>query len=537
MRLIGFLILLASISFPVFSAMDVGSPTVIPTPERKAEEGKGPYERLIIRNAMVVDGTGAPPVGPMDIVIEGNRITEMVNVTEQGAILGAVRPGGASEEIDANGGYVLPGLVNVHVHSPVFWGVSAEYAYKLWLAHGVTTVRGVPAGPLEWAVEEKNRSAKNEIVAPRLVVYQGMGFGNAWKGRKVLTPEDARKWVRYAKKQGVDGVKTYGLSKAAPEVSFAAWDEAKKQGMGSLAHLGQMEVAAMNARDAAEHGLSGMTHFYGLFESLYKDHDLQPFPTDYNYDHEEDRFGQVARQWKLVHERGSKEWQALLDEFLKLDFYMSPTFEIYNAGRDLMRAQHLEWLDKYTLPVIAKSFETGRSNHMAYFFDWTTADEVAWKKFYQVWMDFVNDYKNLGGKVTFGTDAGFSYSLYGFSAIGELELLQEAGFHPLEVIRSATMYSAMEIAKPSGKAIEYGVLRPGMLADMLIVDQNPLQNFKVLYGTGTQRYNFETKKMERVGGVRYTIKDGIVYDAKELLAEVAEMVAEEKINQEKGVRQ
>jgi N-acetylglucosamine kinase-like BadF-type ATPase len=67
-----------------------------------------------------------------------------------------------------------------------------------------------------------------------------------------------------------------------------------------------------------------------------------------------------------------------------------------------------------------------------------------------------------------------------------------------------------------------------MLADMVVVDQNPLQNLKVLYGTGAVRLNEKTGKAERVGGIKYTIKDGIVYDAKQLLADVAAMVEKQK---------
>jgi hypothetical protein len=62
----------------------------------------------------------------------------------------------------------------------------------------------------------------------------------------------------------------------------------------------------------------------------------------------------------------------------------------------------------------------------------------------------------------------------------------------------------------------------------VVVEENPLENFKVLYGTGAVRLNDETGEVERVGGVKYTIKDGIVYDAKELLADVARMVEEAK---------
>ena len=137
----------------------------------------------------------------------------------------------------------------------------------------------------------------------------------------------------------------------------------------------------------------------------------------------------------------------------------------------------------------------------------------------------------MGGRVTTGSDSGFIYKLFGFGTIEEMELLQEAGFHPLEVIRSATMYGAETLYQPSGKPIEFGVIRSGMLADMIIVDENPVQNLKVLYGTGAVRLNDKTGEVERIGGVKYTIKDGIVYDAQKLLEDVRVMVKMQKIEQ------
>ena len=124
-----------------------------------------------------------------------------------------------------------------------------------------------------------------------------------------------------------------------------------------------------------------------------------------------------------------------------------------------------------------------------------------------------------------GSDTGYIYSLYGFGYIQELELLQEAGFHPLEVIRSATKIGA-EIL---GKDDELGTVQVGKKADIIIVDENPLHNLKSLYGTGVPKLNESTQKVERVGGVRWTIKDGIVYDAQALLADVRKMVEKEKI--------
>ena len=105
-------------------------------------------------------------------------------------------------------------------------------------------------------------------------------------------------------------------------------------------------------------------------------------------------------------------------------------------------------------------------------------------------------------------------------------MLQEAGFTPLEAIQAATANGAYEIYRPKGVDAPFGIVREGMLADLVIAPQNPLHNFKTLYGTGFERLD-KDGKVERVGGVRWTIKDGIVYDARKLL-DVAAMVEAQK---------
>src|SRR5690606_20767928 len=278
-----------------------------------------------------------------------------------------------------------------------------------------------------------------------------------------------------------DGLK---LGAYDPEIMAALIDEARKNGLGTTAHLDQMGGARMNAIHAARLGLGTLTHFYGLFESLLEDRSIPNYPADYNYNDEQHRFGQVARLWDQIHPPGSEAWKALIQEFLDLGITLDPTLTIYEASRDLMRERTAEWHETYTLPSLWEFFQPSRVAHGSYWFDWTTHDEIAWKNFYRVWMRFLNDYKNAGGRVTTGSDAGFIYKLYGFGYIREFELLQEAGFHPLEVIRAATLHGAETLHAPTGKPIQFGVIRPGMLADLVIVEENPLRNFKVLYGTG-----------------------------------------------------
>jgi len=221
-----------------------------------------------------------------------------------------------------------------------------------------------------------------------------------------------------------------------------------------------------------------------------------------------------------------------MNELISLDFTIDPTFNIYEANRDFQRARRAEWHEDYTLPSLWRFYQPSKISHGSYWHDWGTEQEVSWKENYKLWMAFVNEYKNRGGRVTAGSDSGFIFQLYGFAYIRELELLREAGFHPLEVIQSATLNGAEAL----GMADKIGSVEVGKLADFVIVEENPLANFKVLYGTGAIRLN-ENNEVVRVGGVKYTIKDGIIYDAKRLLKEVKDMVDAAKAKENFTIKQ
>jgi imidazolonepropionase-like amidohydrolase len=516
--------------FVLLSATPVAQmfPKLQGAPARTPEESAGPFRKLVIRNATLIDGTGAPPRSRFDIVIEGNRITSVKQSGWPGLPSGPGRePTDADHEIDGTGMYVMPGFTDMHVHLPgPDKAPDASYAYKLWLAHGVTTVRGVPLAANADAVSEKARSARNEIAAPRIFNYQTPGSG--WSGGVVDTPEKARAWVQWAARNGVDGIKFFNAPNETPGVFKALIDEAHRNRMGTTAHLSQLGIANFNARQAAAAGLDTITHYYGHMESLLKDRTIQDFPPDYDYNNEQHRFGEVAGIWNQVHEPGTPEWKDYLEAQKATGVVFDPTFNIYAASRDLMRARTAEWHATYTTPQLWSYFQSSRDNHGSYFYDWSTENEFAWKRFYGRFFQIVNDYKNIGGHVTVGTDSGFIFKTYGFAYVEELELLREAGFSPLEIIRSATMWGAENLYRHLGGNPPIGVVRPGMLADLVITTENPLQNLKTLYGTRALRLDDRTGKLARVGGVRYTIKDGIIYDAPILLKQVAAMVKAER---------
>jgi imidazolonepropionase-like amidohydrolase len=483
--------------------------------------GEGPFSQLIVRGVILINGDGSPPLGPMDIVVENNTIVRMQIVGYPGVEINKERrpklkKGG--RELDANGMYLMPGFIDMHGHiGGDAQGANSEYVFKLWMAHGITTVREPSGRGIQYNNELKRKSNANQIVAPRIFGYTGFGQGSK---KPISTEEMAREWVRENAKNGADGIKFFG---AEPKIMAAALEENKKLGLRSACHHAQLSVARWNVLHSARAGLTSMEHWYGLPEALFEDRTVQNYPFNYNYQNEQHRFEEAGKLWAQAAKPYSDHWNKVMNELLALDFTIDPTFNIYEASRDLQRTRRAEWHEEYTLPSLWEFYEPSKISHGSYWHYWGTEQEIVWKKNYQLWMTFINEYKNRGGRVTAGSDSGFIYQLYGFAYVRELELLREAGFHPLEVIRSATLSGAEAL----GWDDKIGSVQIGKLADFVIVEENPLANLKVLYGTGAVKLT-KDNKVVRVGGVKFTIKDGIIYDAKRLLADVKAMVDKEK---------
>jgi cytosine/adenosine deaminase-related metal-dependent hydrolase len=486
------------------------------------------YNRLLIRNAMVVDGAGNPARGPMDIVIQGSTIisvqptrpinefgtpprdTSLLTRADTGHVRAPTAGGQADASrydrvIDATGMYVTPGIIDLHGHihfsrNNIPW--PKDYEYKLWLGHGITTIREPGSGEgTDTTVAHAKLSAENRIAAPTIIPYVMV---------EADTPDSARARVRIAKLKGARGLKVF-INR--PDVWAAIADEAKKQDLPIATDLKIQETDAVRA---AQLGIRSLEHWYGVPDAAIPG--PQRFPDYYSYDNESDRFRWAGDLWRQA---DSARLSAVLDTMLAHNVTWDPTFAVYEANRDLSRARTLPWFREYAMPQLMAYFEPDPQRHGSYHYDWTTADEVMWRDNMRIWMKWVREYAARGGNVTIGSDAGFIYHLYGFGTIREMELHQEAGFHPIEVIQQATSNGAKALGLTNT-----GVVRPGFVADLAIVDGNPLHNLKVFYGTGVDVER--NGKIEHRGGVRYTIKQGIVFDAPQLLADVRRMVEEAK---------
>ncbi len=489
----------------VFLCLIIGLSVFVLAADKGIDSGRR-YDRLVISGVMLQDGNGTPAKGPVDIILEGNTIA---------AVRGA-RPETVYQEeahvIDGSGLYCLPGLINIHAHihdSRAGVPIPFEYIYKLWLSCGITTVRDVGSNTGK-TIAEREKSREGAIAAPRIFLYMRVG------GR---TPEDARASVRRVQEAGADGVKIFGLDR---DIMLAAADEAHKLGLRIAHHVGVEET---DAWEDAEFGVTSVEHWYGVPDAAL--HGSQNFPPDYNYSNENERFRYAGRLWR---EAEPAVLDRVLASMVENDVSWCPTFVIYEANRDLLRAQNQPWFKDYLHPVLEDYFTPDPAKHGSYFWKWTTEDEIYWKENYKIWMDAVWRFADMGGIVGCGEDAGYIYMMYGFSVIRELELHQEAGFHPIDVIKHATFNNARIL----GQEDKLGRIRSGFLADLILIKGNPQENMKYLYPTGVME--MKENRMIRTGGVEWTIKDGIVYHAPTLLEDVKEMVAEARSGKEEGVK-
>ncbi len=465
------------------------------------------HDELLVTNAMVVVGVGTPAEGPYDIHIKGGKIhaiaTAKGNSRENNSY-----PEGV-QQLDANGAYVLPGFINMHAHTMYQRAgidMAQPYQHYLWLASGITTVRDLGSDTAV-TLKQKQQSDQHAIIAPRMFVYPGI-WGNHHA-------KDLKQKIAGYKKQGADGLK-FGMM---DQQTFAAASKLAKQYQLPVAnHVG---VEDMNAWDNIKAATRSIEHWYGIPDAALNG--VQNFPPDMNYSNELHRFRYAGRLWR---EADYDKLQGVLQGMAEAGVAWNPTLVIYEASRDLQRAISSPWFKDYLHPGLEKFFQPSADSHGSFFWGWTTTDEVFWKNNYQLWFQALREFADQGGLITTGEDAGYIYQLFGFAYLRELQLQQEAGFHPLEVLKHATVNSA----KVLGQGDNLGQIRIGYTADLVIVNGNPMADLSVLWPRNIQPLTGD----DSTGGIIWTIKEGVPYHAPTMLKAVRDMVRqsrkEHKIN-------
>ena len=303
------------------------------------------YQRLLIKNALVIDGAGNPTRGPVDITIEESTIVSILESSARegggSALAGAAPAGKPDRIIDAAGMYVLPGIIDVHSHiqfSRAGRAMPKDYVYKLLLAHGITTIRdpGSTEG-IDTMVAHARASAENRITAPTIIPYAMISAN---------TPADARRQVREAKQKGAKGLKVFIVR---PDVWAAISDEARTLDLPIATDL---KIQETDALAATRYGVRSIEHWYGIPDAAIPG--PQDFPDYYDYDNELDRFRWAGDLWRQA---DPVRLSAVLDTMLAHGVTWDPTFAIYEANRDLQRARTQAWFAEYALPQVMANFE------------------------------------------------------------------------------------------------------------------------------------------------------------------------------------
>jgi hypothetical protein len=486
----------------------------------------GPYERLIVQNAMVIPGHGGPAYGPADLVIEGGRIARIISYNGvTGRPPDAPLPP-ASRVIDATGMYVLPGIIDLHTHIRTE-PLPLQYVYNLKLAHGVTTmVNGAGRGWAQ-ALEQQRLSDENRITAPRMYPIRDWGPSRSrdpghmpsagemepWHD-PARAPEEARRLV-------AEGTHVFRVGSLAWNADlFEAVCRAIYDAGGiTTVHLPPSDIAVVNAVRAAELGVTMIEHHYGFAESALGGR-VQAFPPGYNYNDEAQRFREAGSVWQAAPE--GELFGEVVDRLVASGVSLIPTMSAYESNRDINRAMGLPWHERFTHRQLIEWYYASPEYHAAHHWNWTSRDEASWADVYRKWQRLIYEFQIRGGHLAYAVDDPYLWNTTGFGNVREMQLMQEAGLDPLEVIRAATYNSARTLRRP-----DLGLVQVGYTADLAIVAGNPLENLRYLYAFGALDLNDQGEIVRR-GGVRWTIKEGVVFDNAVLLDEVVRMVEESK---------
>ncbi len=494
------------------------------TPSDGAREG--PYGRLVIQNAIVIPGHGGPAYGPADIVIQGSRIEQIVSYNGvTGRPADAPTPE-ADRVIDATGMYVMPGLIDLHTHIRSD-ELPLQYVYDLKLAHGVTTmVNGAGRG---WAaaLEQQRLSDTNEITAPRMYPIRDWGPPRSRDPGNMPPADVMEPWHDPARVPELigevmaDGTHVVRVGSLAwnAELFGAVCRAVHEAGGITTVHLPPSDISVVNAVTAAELGVTMIEHHYGYAEAALGGR-VQPFPPDYNYLDEADRFRHAGRIWQIAPD--DVLFGEVVDRLVASGVSLIPTMSAYEVNRDVNRAMGLPWHEKYTHAQLIEWYAANPAYHASHHWNWTSKDEQRWSDAYRKWQRLIYEFNHRGGHLSYAVDDPYLWNTSGLGNVRELQLMHEAGLDPAEVIRSATRNSAITLRRE-----DLGLIQTGYTADLAIVDGNPLDNLRYLYPFGALDMTVDGD-ITRRGGVRWTVKDGVVFDNAVLIDEVIRMVAESK---------
>ncbi len=402
-------------------------------------------DRYALVNGSVFDARSGKLLPNRAVLIKGNRIQAVCDSSDLGNEV---------QKLDISGKTVLPGMIDVHVHSE-------DWHAPLYLAKGITAVRD--AGCELEAVLRRRQRWNASFDAPRLVCTGPVldNPGNTWPATTQIlqTPQEGQAWVDYLVERGVDQIKTYAFLDWP--CFLAILDQAHRHGKFVLAHLGKH----VNARQAIEAGLDEVEHLSGIAEALWWDRNQETASWDFFKLWASIDLARANQLIDIIQEKGT--WIAVTRlVWLRLA-----------AAWDSRNLSHPQM--EFTPGPLREFWETFSPQN-----DQVQPSPKGMQKPSR--MDrcqqvagmaiFTAELFRRNSKIIIGTDAPFPNLLPGFSYHDEIHALLECGLSEKAALQAATIAGAQALE------IDHlvGTVEASKQADLIVVDGNPLDDMQVL---------------------------------------------------------
>jgi len=405
---------------------------------------------IAITHVTVIDATGAAPQRNTTVVVRGERIQALGGSAE------LALPADA-RVVDGAGKFLIPGLWDMHVH----W--SDERYLALFVANGVTGIRVMWGYPRH--LEQRRHIAEGSVVGPRLAIAGTIIDGpKPWWPESIAagTPEEGREAVRRTQKDGYDYVKVYaGLPR---EVFFAIADEAKKLGIPFVGHVPDLVRVA----EASDAGMKSIEHLTGMA--------LAVSGTQTELRRElaaaaKLPAGERGERLRAIGARILESYDAATAAALYAKLktngtWQVPTFTVLRYGADPHAPEYandprMRYMPPWVHKLWADDFRRRER---------TAAQAASQLRLFQRRLELVGEMHRAGVGILAGSDVLNPYCFPGFSLHDELAWLVKAGLPPMAALQAATRDPALFLGRHDA-----GTIEPGKLADLVLLDADPLQ--------------------------------------------------------------
>lgn len=395
---------------------------------------------LVFTHVTIIDATGAPAQSDMTVVITGDRITGLGKT-------GKIRVPKGAQVVDGIGKFLIPGLWDMHVHL----SITTEPTLPAFIANGVTGVRDM-GGDVSQIDGWRKSIAAGLLIGPRIVRAGPLVDGpkkTAMYRLTVNTPTEARQAVVSLKQQGVDFIKVH--NRVPRDAYFALAEECRRQGITFVGHIPR----GTSAEEASEAGQKSIEHTETLIEAAA----FQQGSTAKSPEQALDTYTAERRQ-------------VLFALFVKNGTWYCPTLIEYNnfafeTDPSVLDDPRQKYLAPVTKEYIEKFFPIPPRN--------TPVEQYAPRRaIYQRLLGLVGEMQRAGVGILAGTDPPARGVFPGFSLHDELALLVRAGLTPMEALQAATRNPA----KFLGKLDSFGTIEKGKIADLILLEANPLEDIK-----------------------------------------------------------